>query len=106
MVDLGNINMIVKYQGQVIKIPTLGPCDGYVNSSWLSLNVKKNPKSSTHFGVKIYCFDGKLSEGVGCSAIAFKPRLLGLTLSLVVRLDELVFTLKLKVLGLTLSLFW
>ena len=84
---------------------TLEPHDGYVNSSWLSLNVKKTTKSLTHFRVKIYCFNGKMSEGEGFSTTVFNSQLLGLTLSLVMRLDELVIMLNLEVLQTCLSLF-
>ena len=50
------INMVMKDQGQFIKVPTLEPCYGYVGNNWLSLNAKKNPKHLTYSGKNIYCF--------------------------------------------------
>ena len=105
MVVLEIINMVMKDQGQVIKVPTLGPNDGYVGNKWPSLNAKKNPKCLTYSGKQIYCFGVALSEGGGGSATAFKILLLGFILSLVVRGDELVIMLILEVLQNYLSLF-
>ena len=82
MVELENINMIVKDQGRVIKMSTLGPCDGHEDSSWWPLLVMQNPKGLIHFGENVCHFDEVLFEVGGFSVNTFVPWLFGLILSL------------------------
>ena len=90
MTRLGKINMIVKDQGRVIKMSTLGPCDGHKDSSWRPLLIKKNPKGLICFGERVNHFEEFLFDDGGCSAIVFNFWLLGIILSLVARRDSRV----------------
>ena len=85
MVDLGNIKMIEKDQGRVIKMSNLGPCDGHEDASWWPLLVMQNRKVLMHFGENVYHFDEVLFEVGGFSVNTFVPWLFGIILSLAAR---------------------
>ena len=78
MVDLGNINMVVKDQGRVIKMSTLGPCDGHEDCIQRSLLAMENHKGLMYFGESVCHFDEVFFKDAGCSTTTFFFRLLGL----------------------------